>query len=152
MDKKLLINSFNTELKMAGFQKKSTTWYLDEGGIIKVVNLQKSNYGDLYYVNVSIFLKELDNDQFPSENECHIRTRMDNSMVDAPKDYDYLFDLENVKLSVENYQKEIKDCIQQNIIPQLDLIKSREGLLKVAQINPIMLNMIPLKVKEYFNI
>ena len=152
MDKKELIDALDKELKLEGFQKRSTTWYLDEEKIVKVVNLQKSNFSDLYYLNLSIFLKGLGKDQFPKEEHCHIRTRLDNTIVNLAKDYDYLFDMENVKNNKGDFQNEIKDCVQKNILPQLEAIKTKEGVLKVAEKNPAMLNMLPLKVKEYYGI
>ena len=153
INNKTLVSSLNKFLSRYHFIKRSISWYFDEGTIIKVVNLQKSQYGSLYYVNLSIYLKDLNGDvKFPKEDECHIRTRMNNKFVNTPIDYNYLFDLEKVDISEEKFEDMLKQCVTINIIPQLDLIKSKDGLLKIAQTNPAIINMVPLNVKAYLGI
>ncbi|MFC3323749.1 DUF4304 domain-containing protein [Mesorhizobium cantuariense] len=52
MDKKELLSLFNQRLSEHDFIKKSTSWcrYLKES--TQVVDLQKSNYGNSYYINI----------------------------------------------------------------------------------------------------
>ncbi|MEM6817059.1 MAG: DUF4304 domain-containing protein [Bacteroidota bacterium] len=153
MDKKKLVAILDDELKSLGFQRKSTSWYLDQDEIIQVINLQKSSYSNLFYVNISIYIKAIEPPKgLPKEEQCHIRTRLDRTMVDAPKNYDYLFDLENVTLNDKDYKREMSECVAKNIIPQLESINSKEGVLKVAEKNSVMLNMLPLSVKSHFGI
>src|SRR5262245_50495126 len=68
---------FEESLKNAGFTKKSGSWYHDKSDAILVANLQKSNYGDQYYVNLAIWLKALGDAQYPKEHKCHIGLRLD---------------------------------------------------------------------------
>lgn len=148
-----LIGDLDFELNLAGFKKKSKTWYYDEEEVIKVVNLQKSNHSNLFYVNISVFLKGIDSGkQYPKEQECHIRTRLNSSFVDLNQDYNYLFDLENLDLNKDQFKNEIKLCVKRNILPQLEAIKSKEGIEKIAIKNKSILNMLPLKVKTFFNL
>ena len=60
-----------------GYRKKSTRWYLDGDDVLVVVDLQKSQYGRAYYVNVAFWLRELGDDPSPPENRCHVRTRLE---------------------------------------------------------------------------
>jgi hypothetical protein len=64
------------ELKTIGFKKKGTSWYLNSDESVCLFNLQKSNFGDQYYLNIGILIKQLSNESFPKENHCHIRGRL----------------------------------------------------------------------------
>ena len=48
----LLSEAINRVLKLAGFKRNASTWYLGGAEIIHVVNLQRSSYGRQYYINV----------------------------------------------------------------------------------------------------
>ena len=63
-----------------------------------------------------------------------------------------MFDLENIKINEEQYIKEVTECIEKNIIPQLERIETKEGIIKIAEKNPVVLNMLPLKVKSFWGI
>lgn len=78
IDKNKFKNAFAEALVNAGFVKKSNSWYLSGEDAIVVLNLQKSDHGDYYYLNVGISLKVLSDQPFPKENHCHIQMRADN--------------------------------------------------------------------------
>lgn len=62
-------------------------------------------------MNLCVFFKVLDQQLFPKEEQYHIRTRLDNSIVNISKDYNHLFDIENIKLMRADYENEIRECI-----------------------------------------
>ena len=64
--------------KANGFIRKGTTLRRDQAETIAVVNLQGSQWGGRYYVNVALWLKTLggDSDSLPYEHQCHLRTRL----------------------------------------------------------------------------
>lgn len=59
-----------------GYLRKGTTLHRDQPETIAVVNLQGSQWGGRYYVNVALWLKALGDADTPPENKCHIRTRL----------------------------------------------------------------------------
>jgi hypothetical protein len=71
----IIKEAFGTAMEKAGFQKKSDCWYLRTQDAVLVANLQKSDYGDQYYVNLAVWLKALGDSTFPKEHHCHIRLR-----------------------------------------------------------------------------
>jgi hypothetical protein len=153
MDKKQLLGILDGELAKAGFHRRSSTWYLDEGEIIKVVNLQKSSYSNTYYVNLCIYIKALGSAvKNPKEDECHIRTRLDSTLGQTPKKYDYLFDLSRVHVNEKDDETNLVECVRRGILPQLDRIRSREGILTIAAENPAIINMLPSKVRLFFGL
>ena len=82
IDKKIFKKAFSAPLEKAGFTKKGQTWYLDGRDTIVVVNLQKSNYSEDYYVNVGIWLKALGDASFPQVEYCQLNYRMENLFPD----------------------------------------------------------------------
>jgi len=152
MTEKQLVDCIDRLFTSKLFVKKSLSWYLDEGLLIKVVNLQKSKHTHSYYVNISIFFKEFGEDKkFPREDECHIRTRVNSEIAEVSIDYNHLFNLEENTLD-SDFEEKLSKCVDTNILPQLDLIKSRNGLIVISKRIPFFLNTIPLKVKEYLKI
>lgn len=60
----------------AGFKKKADVWYCQMEEVVLLANLQKSQFGEQYYVNLAVWIKTLGSDLFPKENQCHIRCRL----------------------------------------------------------------------------
>jgi len=77
-ENKILQQSFASIFKEHGYTKRRATWYHDTGGFICVFNIQGSQWGKQFYLNLGIYIKELGHKNFPNEYDCHIRTRVDN--------------------------------------------------------------------------
>lgn len=96
----LLKDALAKPLTNAGFSKKSNNWYWTNEEVILVVNLQKSQYGDQYYVNCAIALKVLGAEGFPKEHLCDIRFRLSSVVPkEQRKECDAAFDLEKESLA-----------------------------------------------------
>lgn len=77
-----IVDALGSALIGAGFKKKSDTWYCDEEDAIAVVNVQKSQYGQQYYVNLGVWFKSFGINLMPKENQCHIRFRLSSVVPD----------------------------------------------------------------------
>jgi hypothetical protein len=65
-------------LKSSGFRRSSATWRKDLGESIAVLNVQKSSWGGgVYYVNVGVYFHALGSEMAPTENKCHVQTRLE---------------------------------------------------------------------------
>lgn len=82
IDKNKLKNVFGEALRDAGFIKKSGSWYRSGSDAIVVLNLQQSDHGNYYYLNVDVSLKALSTELFPKGNHCHIQMRADGLVGD----------------------------------------------------------------------
>jgi hypothetical protein len=76
INKKDLKKTFATPLERAGCTKKGQTWYLDGKDVLIAINLQKSDWNDLYYVNIGFWLKGLGAATFPAFYDCHLYYRI----------------------------------------------------------------------------
>jgi len=77
-DKATFKKAIGNALKEHAFQKKGQSWYLYGPDCIVVLNLQKDDFSDLYYVNFGIWLLPLGKAEYPPENHCHVRCRLEN--------------------------------------------------------------------------
>lgn len=58
----------------AGFRKKELTWCLTSPEIIRVLHMQKSAYGNDFYLRLGVFLRALEPDKtWVTEVDCHGR-------------------------------------------------------------------------------
>ena len=56
MEKSDLIKLLNEVFNNLGFKRKGNNWVVDSSELIKIVNLQKSNYGNLFYINYGFII------------------------------------------------------------------------------------------------
>jgi len=75
MKANVIKSSLSSVLKEAGLRRKGSNWFWDTEDAVVVVNLQKSNFGDQYYVNLALWLRALGDAQEPKEQLCHVRLR-----------------------------------------------------------------------------
>ena len=65
-------------LKALGFKRSSSTWRKDQEESIAVLNIQKSSWGGgTYYVNIGVYFRALGSESAPTENRCHVQTRLE---------------------------------------------------------------------------
>ena len=81
------------------------------------VNLQKSQWGEQFYINLGIFLKALGNAKSPKENECHIRVRL-SSLAEAREHLDSALDVES-ELTDEERTQVIGTAVRNTALPFL---------------------------------
>lgn len=79
-------------LSRQDFQRKKKSWYLLNEETIEIVDLQKSDYGDSWYINLAIYLRSLGVEKYPAEYKSHIRSRLE-MLVDDREDYESLTNL-----------------------------------------------------------
>ena len=58
-------------------RRKSQDWYRDLGSVVHVIGLQKSRWGDSYYVNLGVWIKALGGEVRPRYYQCHIQQRLE---------------------------------------------------------------------------
>ena len=65
------------EFELQGFKKKKNMFYLKGVDLLCRINLQKSNYGNVYYVNYQYFIGDFDDSiNYSSLEECDVEGRI----------------------------------------------------------------------------
>lgn len=70
------IKSLAPFLKAVGFKKKRGSWHREQDDLIHVVNIQGSQWGADFYLNIGVYLKALGQESRPPEYRCHFRSRL----------------------------------------------------------------------------
>jgi hypothetical protein len=111
--RKVLEGRISSVLKPLGYAKRAGTWHRDHGKVISVVNLQKSQWGDDFYLNLGVYLKQLGNEDRPAESHCHVRCRAE-ALAGMPK--------------LPNEPKEVDTLINKIAVPWLDALATPKGV------------------------
>jgi hypothetical protein len=71
-------SSLSQIMKQSGFKQKGSTWYVRRDACWLLVGLQKSQYDDLYYINLAVWMDAAGGVQEapPKPHVCHISTRL----------------------------------------------------------------------------
>lgn len=113
-------------LKKAKFRKKGASWYWDTSECTCVVNLQKSQWGNQYYVNLGVLLKGLTPIANPKESQCHIRERL-SEIVPNKREFEKAFNLEE-PLGTKERLSIVSESIEKQAFPFLSLLQSADGI------------------------
>lgn len=83
MDPKELTSLVAAKLKRCDFRRSGTTWRRQTPDLVTVVNLQRSAWSPLYYVNLAVAIRALLRTETPKEHHCHLRVRPGEIGVDS---------------------------------------------------------------------
>lgn len=123
---------FAASLDKAGFVRKSDSWYSETADAILVANLQKSNFGDQYYINLAVWLKTLGEMRYPKENRCHIRIRASALEGERQRYWEReVLDLEYRNIGDEERSTLIRSFLEEIALPFLLAAGSLENLRKL---------------------
>jgi hypothetical protein len=146
MEKKELANILSEILIPIGFKRKGNYWVINGSEITKMVNLQKSQFGNYFYINYGYILNAI-----PSNGlMMHICKRVASLDKDENLRIDELLDLES-NISNEDRIQEVKRLLVEKLVEDINLVNTEEDLLDELKKRP-HLNDIPLVVKKYFNL
>lgn len=116
--KNFLTATLDRILTACGFRKKADTWYSEKLETILVINLQKSQWGQQYYVNLAVWFKALGEVKIPpKEHLCHVRARLTVLTNDS---LEKALDLEGKELDDLQKQRIIENSIRETAIPFLE--------------------------------
>ncbi|MGK3960550.1 DUF4304 domain-containing protein [Sorangium sp. So ce118] len=119
-------------LRDVHFLRKSGIWYRETEETVLVVDVQHSNFGQQYYINLGIFVKGLSQKPTrlpPKENECHIRLRLESLMPEAEEQVrQVILNLENESIELIDRQQRILELVASVAVPFLCKCSTRTGI------------------------
>ncbi|MBZ0245437.1 MAG: DUF4304 domain-containing protein [Cyclobacteriaceae bacterium] len=124
-------------LRPFGFSNKGNLWTLETDELEKLIYLQKSNYGNLYYLNYGYNIKGLIYD----EVTMHVGNGLSQSEA---------FDLENQLEPIDRIYQ-LERIILNELLPELEKVNTELELIDLLKKEP-HLNDVPLLVKDYFKL
>ena len=131
MDNKEFKEAFGSMAKAYGFGRNFGCWFKESSECIFVFLLQKSNFGNYYYVNFKIFIQGAFGHQYKASKEL-FKNDVGDIFLRNPKEYDSAFDLDLTLGSEERLQ--IMNTLFKNIIvPLSEKALSKAGIFELEQ-------------------
>lgn len=113
--------------QITGMRKHSGAWYGSSRDVWTVVQLQKSQYGRSYFLNVGFWLKAPGDTQPPKERDFHIRARLNALLPDLDTQITELLDLETSLSDAERKQR-LTSILRDSLWPLLRRGSTIDGL------------------------
>jgi hypothetical protein len=145
MDKKKLASILSEVLIPIGFKQKGNYWVSNGYEITKMVNLQKSQFNNSFYINYGYILKSI-----PLIDMMHIHNRVTSLNVEERSRMEFLLDLDS-NISDGDRTQELKEVLQSKLIIKIQVVNTEDDLLAELKTRP-HLNDITLDVKKHFNL
>jgi hypothetical protein len=112
-------------LKQHGFQKSGATWRKVNDEVVTVLDIQGSQWGPSFYINLGAYLRELGDRARPAERHCHLRTRLTALVPDRGR-LCALLDFES-SIPEELRARELESLVVEHALPWLDAVSTIDG-------------------------
>ncbi len=73
----IIAKTLNAALSEIGYCRQKKTWYLTKPDTVLVVDLQKSQWANDYYINLGVAVRQLDPESIPKIHKCPISHRLE---------------------------------------------------------------------------
>ncbi len=141
---KKIVNDF---LKENDFKKNGNNYLRIEQEVICAIGLQKSNFSNIYYINVGFVLRSLRPELLkPKSNEGDIRFRFSSCNLTLSPDG---FELDSID---EKQGSEILLCLNRNFNESINGHLSISGLKQLIERDPNLFYRASLYAKHFFNL
>lgn len=145
MGKKELSSILSEVLVPIGFKKKGNYWVMNGTEITKMVNLQKSQFSNNFYINYGYIINVI-----PLDGMMHIFRGLGSLDKNENARIDELLNLEN-NISDEERASDLKKILLENLVSKVCSVNTEADILEQLKKQP-HLNNVPLVVKRHFNL
>jgi hypothetical protein len=122
---KRLQQALASTLKLRGFKKAGATWRRESSEAISVLNLQGSQWGPSFYINLGVYFRALGERNQPAEHHCHIRIRLSELVPDRERLHTLLDFEKPIQEGVRG--QELERLVVQHGLPWLETVSTVEG-------------------------
>ncbi|MCA9316950.1 MAG: DUF4304 domain-containing protein [Planctomycetes bacterium] len=114
-------------LRVAGFLGRPPTWHRSVPIGLHVVNLQKSQFGNQYYLNFGIYVADLGDLTAPRAHQCHFNARVDVRDRADERLWKHVLDLDR-PMEPEARAQSLDALLQRSLIQPLDRLRSLDDM------------------------
>lgn len=151
LDKKWIKSVIDSITSSVNFRRKGDTWYSESNDFHILINLQKSNWGKQFYLNLGVSIKGKPDGSLPQEKDCNLRVRLSELFLDQ-KYFDQIMDFENDQISITIRKETIENAIANIAIPFLESINTISSMKERVSSGVIKLYWIDLDLKKILGI
>ncbi|WP_131994283.1 DUF4304 domain-containing protein [Dokdonella fugitiva] len=129
MEKTYFQKLFGRLLREHGFMKQGSRWYRSIGEVLQIADLQKSNFGQQFYVNLCWVPTGMtvDGMPIPKEQNCPIRIRLSAAYPNQEGDISQGLDLEN-KLTDDERERRVAWMTRDLMLPLFERLQDNRSL------------------------
>ena len=131
MENKQLKSLIDILAQANGFNAAFGGWFKESPECIIVLDLQKSNFGNLYYLNIKFFVQGAFGKHY-SKNKDLVKKDVGTIFRRQPKEYEAVFDLEVPMTDNERTQK-LEELFLNFIAPLTDKALTKAGIKELEE-------------------
>ena len=137
MESKEFTKIFDEIANKNGFEKAFGGWFRESNECINVLDLQKSNFGNYYELNIKIFVQSMFGNTYVKCKDL-VKKHTGDVFTRQPDNFKDLFDFD--KLMEDSKRKtRLEELFSEFIQPFTDMALSRQGLLELEAQGKIFL-------------
>lgn len=137
MDSKEFKKLFGEEAKFNSFESAFGGWFKDSVESIIVLDLQKSNFGDYYEMNIKIYIQGMFGNKY-SKSKNLVKRDVGNIFRRQPPEYNSVFDFD-LTMDDEKRKEKLGQLFRDFIVPFADKALSKSGLIELANNGEIII-------------
>ena len=145
IDKLTLKKTLGAVLGGSGFTRKGSTWFATSADVVTVVNLQKSDHGNYYYLRCGLHLRSLSEEWQPKINKCHIQFALEAFIPERADLFAKGLDLE---AGDEDDLDALATLIAERCVPVLAELSTMDGLRRRYQQGALARSLIVWQARE----
>lgn len=132
MDKKELEAILDRELRASGFKKKGSTWYSANSLGVLLFNLQKSQWGNQYYINLASAPIEIPIEGLPrpKHHNCPVDTRLTGPYPHLEQKLKNVLDLEDTSINDMDRAASLRELVNDYAVP---FLRKVDGLTNIKR-------------------
>jgi len=127
MNSKEFKNTFNAVARENGFEKAYSGWFKESQECILVLDLQKSNFGDYYEMNVKIFVQGVFGNHYVKSKDL-VKRDIGNIFTRQPKEFRDVLVFDDIQMTDEERVSKTKELFAKFIVPFADKAMSIPGI------------------------
>jgi hypothetical protein len=137
MDSKEFKKIFDGIASKYGFEKAFGGWFRESDECINVLDLQKSNFGDYYELNIKIFVQSMFGNTYAKGKDL-VKKHTGDVFTRQPDNYKDVFDFDKL-MNDSNRKDRLEELFSEFIKPFTDKALSRKGLIELETQGEIFL-------------
>ncbi len=137
MDSKEFKNIFGDIAKEHNFKKAFSGWYKESPECLSILELQKSNFGNYYQLNIKIFIQGVFGKTYLPVKAL-IKSSMGHVNSSETNDYKNVFDFDEPTDSSLRIER-LKELFKNHIVPFTDKALSKSGIRELVDKGDIFL-------------
>ncbi|MDL2141628.1 DUF4304 domain-containing protein [Flavobacterium tructae] len=146
MEKKELVKFLDEIFVPLNFKRKGNNWVSNGETVNRIINLQKSQYSNAFYINYGYILNSLPLDNWTS----HVDNRLGGKEKEEQKLITDLLNLESDFKTEERFYL-LGKIINEKIVKEVQFVSSEEDVLKILKEKEFLYT-IPPAVLRHFNL